>query len=287
MSGNIKIIFILIAGISILNSCTSEISQSDKVIAKVHSAYLYERDLEEMFPKLETGLNVDDSIMLRNSYIKNWIQNRLIFHKALQSLSNEQKNKDRELEQYYHSLIRYEYEKELVHQLLDSNISEREINQFYKTNIEKFDLKRNIVRIIYIKLPENAPDLNKVRLLYVSGAVEDFDDLHKYSVQNALEYSLYDTDWVYFDEVLKTLPLQVNNQEEFLKNTGNIEINHNGSIYLINILDFRLINQRSPVELEKNLIKNIILNKRKAAIVRELEKKVMRDGIENNHYQIY
>ena len=52
-------------------------------------------------------MNKQDSILIAGDYIRKWIQQELLIQKANENLSSEQKNLDREIQEYRNSLIIY------------------------------------------------------------------------------------------------------------------------------------------------------------------------------------
>jgi hypothetical protein len=253
-------------------------------IAKVNNITLYEDEIKDIFFAV---ISADDSIALRQNYINNWIREQLIIDKALKNLSDVQKNKDKELKTYYNTLIRYAYEQELLGQRLDTVVHDKEIIQYYNQNKQNFELKRNIIQLRYIKLPKEAPSLENATRWYKSDSNSDLDSLQNYAVKFAVNYSLDDVSWFYFDDILKEIPIHTYDQEHFLKNNKFIQIDDESFIYLVNIKGFRIKDEVSPLNFERENIKRIILHQRKKEIIRAMEESIFKDGVEKNYFKIY
>ena len=84
--------------------------------------------------------------MLLKNYIDNWIHESLIIHKAETNLNNEQKNVEKQLQDYRNSLITFIYEKALVQEKLDTIVKNSEIEEYYTKNKANFELKDNIIK---------------------------------------------------------------------------------------------------------------------------------------------
>lgn len=253
-------------------------------MARVYDEYLYEDDLAPIF---ESAATYDDSMMLRQNFINNWIRKQLLFQKALDNLTEEQKNKDKELADYYNSLITYEYRQALLHQRLDTVVTREEIEEYFHQNEKNFQLKRNIIRFIYVKLPREAPKLDHVRQWYSSARTEDLDSLQKYAIQFAENFSIDENSWYFLEDILKEVPLTTYDQEHFLKNNKTIEIEDSAYYYLVNILDFRMVEDLSPIEFEVENIRRIIINRRGMNMVRKMEDDIFKEGGAENNYEIY
>lgn len=266
------------------NGFKNPLADEDDAVARVGDVILYENDLEDLFT---VKLNADDSIALREGYIDNWVRQQLILQKALANLNEEQKNKQRELQQYYNSLIRYEYEKALVQQNLDTTIKPAEVNSYYNEHKADFALKKNIIRFVYLKIPVEAPSLEKPRRWLKKNDISSKDSLHKFAVQYAANYQLDDKSWFYFSDILKEVPIETYDQEHFIKNNKHVDISDSSFIYLINIKDFKIKEDISPLEFEEQNIRNIILNKRRAVLIKEAEENIYKEALGKNTFEIY
>lgn len=277
-------LLLLLPGI-FLSGCKSESSdtQQSKIAAKVGEHVLYENDLNGIYG---SNFSHEDSVIMRKSYIENWIKEQLVFDKALLNLNEAQKNKDDELQQYYHSLIKFEYEKALISQKLNKNVSDAEIEQYYEENKKSFTLDRCIIRLVFVQLDKNAPDINKVRKWYVSDKVKDRDLLHSYCIGNAEKFFLDDRQWFYYDDIISQVPLSIE-----MCNTGpttrNLSLNDSNSVYFVSIKEFRKKGTIAPLEFEKERVRQMILHKRKIDLIHKIEDHIFSEALEKNYFTIY
>jgi len=283
-----SVFLILFLFIAILSSCNlnksgDKESTKGKLIAKVKEEKLYETDLKGLFYENQTK---EDSILIRKSFIDNWILEKLIYYKALSNLSEDEKDKSKELQKYYQSLIRFEYEKKFIDQNLDREVEESEIQKYYEDNKEQFKLKNCILQLIYFKLPLNTPDLDKVRIWYNSDGVSDRDILHQYCLGNAIKYHLDDNVWMNLEDVLKDIPLASVDCRSFT--TGyHTEQEDSNYRYFISIKNIKKEGDIPPIEFEYSKIMNIILHKRKIELLNSIELNILNEAIEQNYFTIY
>jgi hypothetical protein len=254
------------------------------VIAKAFDYYLYRDDLNGVVPP---GATLKDSISVVKNYIDNWVRQKVVLHKAENNLNDEKKNVQRQLEEYRNSLVVYAYENELIRQKLDTIISETEIEAFYKNNQANFQLKDNIIKVIYLKLSKKTPKLNKARDWYKSSAGKDREALKEYCRQYALNYYLDDNAWLLFDDLLKEIPIRTYDKEQFLQNNRLIEIEDSVNIYLVNIKGFMIKNSLSPLSFERNNIRNMIINERKLNLITEMEQQAFNAARKNGDAEVY
>ena len=253
-------------------------------IAKVKDAYLYEDELTDIVPD---GTSTKDSIELLKKYVDNWIREILVVEKAEENLSVEQKNVEKQLQDYRNSLITYAYEKELVKQKLDTTVTNEEVELYYNNNKADFELKDNIIKVMYVKVNKKAPKIDKLKVLYKSDSPKDIEQLADYCNQFAANFYLDGNSWLLFDDLLKEIPLQTYNKELFLQNNRFVEVADSSFNYFLNIKDFKIKNSLSPLAFEKDNIKNIILNKRKLQLINEMKQDVYNDALNTNKIEIY
>lgn len=280
-------IFFVIIAFFILNSCSyfsrkSETNQKD-AIARVYDKYLFPENLAGIVPP---NASENDSILIIKNYVDNWIHQQVVLHKAESNLDEEKKNVEKQLDDYRNSLIRYAYEKALIEQRLDTGVSDKEIEDFYNSNPGNFELKSNILKVIYLKLNKKSPKLNKVRDWYISDNPKDRDQLRDYCRQYALNYYLDEDNWLMFDDLLKEIPIKTYDQEQFLHNNRNIEIEDSTTLYLISIKGFKVKNSLSPLSFERNNIRTMIINQRKLKLVAEMEQQAYDDARKKGDFEI-
>ncbi len=253
-------------------------------VARVYDSYLYPENLAGIVPA--NASKIDSSHIIKN-YIDNWIHQQVVMHKAESNLEAEKKDVEKELEEYRNSLIRYAYEKALVEQRLDTNVSENEIEVFYNANPGNFELKSNILKVIYLKLNKNSPKLNKVRDWYHSDNSKDRELLRDYCRQYALNYYLDEDTWLMFDDLLKEIPIKTYDQDQFLHNNRNLEIEDSNTIYFVSIKGFKVKNSLSPLSFEKKNIRTMIINQRKLKLISEMEQQAYEDARSKNEFEIF
>jgi hypothetical protein len=278
----VLLLFFLTTGCGNPNA-TAPSNDKGQLVARVYNYKLYKSDLAELVPK---GSTADDSLRIVKSYINNWVREMVLVKKAEDNLNAQQKNVQKQLEAYRNSLIIYAYEKELVRQKLDTNVSEAEIEKYYKEHPENFQLKDNIIKVRYVKASKKAPNVAKLKTLYKSDKPQDLKDLENWCKQFAENYYLDDNSWLLFDDLLKEIPIQTYNKELFLENNRFVEVADSSYQYFVNILGFKVKDGVSPLAFEKDNIRKIILNKRKLDLIDKAKDDLFSSAIENKDIEI-
>ncbi len=281
MTSALKIAFVLL--VFALLSCGGSDSKSD-AIARVFDQYLSRKDVVKQIP---FGTSTRDSAMLAQEIIDQWVRRQLIFKRAENNLTDEQKDVSKQIEDYRISLLIYAYERELVRQKLDTVISDAEIEAYYKANPGNFELKNNIIRLKYIKLPVSSPNGDKAAKWFRSGASADRNRLEQYCKMYAVNYLLDDANWLLFDDVLKELPIQTYSMDRFNRGDRNLDLKDTEYRYLVSITGFLIEETSAPLSFEKNNIRNIILNKRKIKLVEQMQKDVYNQALNDKDVELF
>ncbi len=266
----------------LLNSCSGD-KEADKaqargkVVAEVYGKQLTESDLDEMVdPRLE-GL---DKEMRRTALIENWITQQIVLHKAESELPNADQLINEKIEKYKTSLLMYEYEKRLVQKHLDTTVSDKEIAEYYKENIDDFELDDYLVRAILIKAPKDAEDLDKVNFWFRSSDSTNLQEMTEWAELNADNFYYDNESWLMYDEIQKMLPQEmVLNKKYFIVNKLSRKYEGENYVYFFRILNFRT--GISPLEFEKNNIKARILQLRITKLRDKLRKEIIEDAYNN------
>ncbi len=277
----------VLAGL-LFTGCHSRKDTGDAPLARVGDHYLYVNDLKGLIPKNATP---GDSLLFCQSYINKWVHTQLLLQQAEKNLPEDMLNFKKRLEEYRNSLIIYQYETEYVRQNMDTVVTEKEINNYYKSHLKDFQLKENIVKVIYAILDrkrEDAPYLEKTfwKIFHLPDSVL-LDSLENFAPVMAENFSTDTNNWIPFNQFLKVVPIETYNQSIYLKNHRIIKLKDNNRIYLVKFVNFKIKDEISPEELEAEFIREIILNKRKTEMIRQLRNDIFNQAVKQKEFEIY
>jgi hypothetical protein len=269
--------------ICLLGACQQE--TTDKIpLAQVDERILYKEDLEKVLPE---NLPDKDSTLWADDFIKKWVRSELVILKAEQNLSPEQKNVNKELEEYRNSLLTYRYKNELLAQKMDTVITTGEMNDYYAKHNNEFILKNNIVKAVYLKIPLEVAHPETVKNLIRDEDPQKMAQLNEYSVQYAKTYDRFEDKWVNSRNVFQQFPEEIADEASFLRRNKFIESSDTDYYYFICIRDFRFQGQVAPVEYVEPEIRNILLNERKIKFLRNIEDDIYKEGLASSKFKIF
>ncbi|WP_372640922.1 hypothetical protein [Ancylomarina sp.] len=280
MTRNIILLIILLGFIS----CNSNNTLDNPTVAKVDDSYLYLNKIRELIPN---NSSKEDSIIIAQNYIHQWIKKQLLVSRAELNLTNEDQDVEEMVEDYRSSLIIHKYQQHLIEQKLDTIVSHAEIDKYYRDYPGNFLLNRNIVKAVYIKIPKPVPQAKKIKQIYKLKKNEDWDKLEDYCFQNATKFDNFSEQWIYSQNLLSQTPIKVKNEEIFLRRNKYFEAEDSTFHYLINIQDYKLKKEIAPLSFVDQDIRKIIINKRKIQFIKNMEESIFRDAESKNKFKIY
>jgi hypothetical protein len=267
----------------LLPSCNLFLENGEPV-AKVGEKVL---TMEEVRKNTPDYLDATDSSLWVDDYVKKWVQRELLLLKAEENLKEELKDVSKELEEYRNSLVVFRYKNELIKEKMDTLLKDSDIQKYFNAHRESFILNRNIVKAIYIKIPMEVSSPENLRELCSSNDPEKQAKLNEYCLTYAKAYDRFDNKWVAADLVLKNTPKQIADQKLFLERSRFTESSDKEYYYLVYIRDYRLEGEVSPIEYVENDIRNLILSKQKIEFLKQIEKDIYKEGLDNNRVKLY
>lgn len=258
-------------------------TEGSQVLVEVNGKALH---LSEIDTSTLAKLSGEDSIEFILQQENAWINEQILLKRAEESLSSEEMNLEKELKEYKNNLLLYAFRERLVIDQLDTIVTEEEIEEYYLKNKNNFELKRNIAKILFVKVTkENFSE--DIKVWMEDGSAESLDALKSFCEENAENYFISDSLWLYFDDIWKEIPIsKTYNRERFMNSNKFLTFEEDPYLYLLKIIDFRIKNSLSPLDLEKEKIKDIILNKRKISLIKNREKEIIEMAYKNGEVKV-
>ena len=276
-------LILVITTLFFVYSCKQE-KKMEIPVAKVFESSLYHSEISDFIPN---GTSSEDSILMSQNYIRNWITQKLLLQKAIKNLSNEEINIQKQVEDYRTSLLIHQYKQKLIIQRLKEDISNNDIEQYYHANKNNFVLSTSIVKAIFFILPKTAPNFKEVRKWFVSNTAAAQESLEDYCLTNARKYDTFQNKWIAAKSLLNLIPEDYTSLNQDILNKKNIEKEDETNYYFLKIIDLKKEQTIAPLEYVHDEITLILKNKKKLQFENELEKQINQEGIEKNYVKIY
>ena len=257
----------------------------DKPIAKVYNSYLYKKDILKLLPKNISG---KDSLLVVKSIVNNWATQEILRKRAEENLSRDENDSYIKLVQdYKNSLLVNGYKERLIKQQLDTAITIDEITKYYRLNSKNFRLNEELIKIKYLHFGKDVLDQKEIIKQFKSNKYEDLISLENQEL-NFKAVNLNDSTWIKVEDVLLKIPkFRENPKELLLKKTKFIQKEDSLGLYLVAVKNVLKRNGIAPLNYITPTIKQMILHKRKLELIRDIEKTLINDAIQNKNFTEY
>ena len=254
---------------------------NNEILAIVNTEKFFKKDLTILLPQ---NINKIDSQLLVKSYIQDWAIKKLLLEKAQNNSSLETVNQiDDLVKDYKESLLINNYKEQLVKQKLDTIVTEKELEEYYLLNKENFKLNEELVKIKFLHIDNTINDKKEILKFFKSDDILDLEELEKQELSFKF-HQFNDSTWTQLDNVLLKLPFS---KEKLLKKTKFIQKQDSIGLYLVAIKDVLELKSIAPLSYVIPTIEQMILHKRKIQLIRDIEKIIIKDAIQNNNFKIY
>lgn len=254
-------------------------------MASVNDAELYEIELKSYLK--EQDYNPEDSADLASDFVDQWVKDQILVQEAQNNENVDNDKVEHKVEAFRNDLYILELEQELVNERLDTNITDEEIQQYYESHPQDFQLNDYLVKVLYLKIPVDAPDIEKISYKYKLYKETDINEIELYAKIYATNYYYDENNWIYFDDLLKEIPLQDINKDRFIMKRSKTRFEENGYHYFLNIIDYKLKNTTSPLSFEKNNIKERIINIRIKDLRDQVKNEIISKAYNDGNVKIY
>ena len=253
--------------------CAQEHDHKGRIpLVGVAGKFLYQDDLQAALP---LNLSADDSVLFAESYIKNWVEDVLLFDKAEGNILDSEKIKSL-VESYRKALIMHTYQEALVKQKLADEITADEVVEYYEKNKQLFLLDKPIVKGVFLKVPLKASKVSDVRRWYKRNTQDAIEQLEKYSLLNAVTYDYFYDQWRPLDEIEALIPNRTwNADSDYLEKNRNVELKDTAYHYFLHIEEYLGKGSQKPLDFAEEEIKETLINLKRVEFI---------NGVKNDLY---
>jgi len=266
-------------------SCQAKtVEKDEKIVAKAFDKTLTLIEIESL---LGPNMTKQDSFFFIKEYIDNWIKNQVILNNAQNSNMGNIDDINQKVENYRQDLITFNYLKKKLTEKLDTNITLGQSKEYYTLHPENFELKQNIIRFVFIKMPKAQEKKYNLWSKFGKADDENLTKLAILALKSGGNAFIEKNKWIAFDDILKVVPIITYNQENFINNNRLFKIEDKQFVWFIKILDFRIKDNISPFEFVEEKITQILLNKRKVELMQKIENQMVKNASKDNKIKIY
>ena len=264
-------------------SCDLPTNEESNAVARVGEDFLFISDLENQMKP-----NVSDSIQITTRTINEWAEELLYLKKAEINLSSREKKRLEELvSTYRNDLYVKTYKDKAIQSQLDSIVEKEEIESYFEQNKLNFKTNKDLLRGRYVRVRNENYNLRSIRKSIRRFNEDDKVFLDSIALQFTT-YSLNDSIWVQASQFFNRLPsITERRYKNFLKNDTFFELQDSLEVYLVVVEEVVLRNDLAPLDYVAPTLKQILINKRKLELMRQLDREIIEEGLRQNIYEVY
>ncbi len=278
-----SLFFLALAGVGIAFFSCKKGEAEGKVLAKVYNKTLHLSELDGMIPD---GADGEDSTIIVNAFVQNWVREAALLVEAEKNIPKGL-DIDRLVQDYRASLIKNNYENIVVNSLLDSTVTQEQLQEFYQKNREQYQLETPIIRCRFIKAPLTSPQLSLAQNWW--GNMNNPDvavRLKNWCDQNAAVHILRENIWYKVEDIAAYMPrgiLTVDNvgsRRDFIQRESKF-------IYFFKVLELAPKKEVAPLAYIEDQARKVILHKRKVELLEETKTKLYDEAMQKQSVKIY
>ena len=277
---------LLIGGLLVLfGGCEKQHDHKGKTpLVEVAGKFLYQEDLQTALP---LNLSADDSVLFAENYIRNWVEDVLLFDKAEDNVRDSEKVKAL-VESYRRALVMHSYQEELVSQQLSEEITSDEITDYYEKNKSLYELDKPMVKGLFIKVPLQSSGLADVRRWYKRNTQDAIESLEKYSLRNAVTYDYFYDQWRALEEVEAMIPAKTwESGSSYLDKNRDVELKDTAFHYFLHIEEYLGKGEQKPLDFAREEIKEILINLKRVDFINRVKEDLFRQASDKDRIIYY
>lgn len=254
--------------------------KDDKALAQVYDKTLYLSELQGVVPEQSTP---EDSALIISAYIQRWAYDQLLMNEAERNIPKDL-NIDELVRDYRASLIRFNFEEQLIGEQLDSTVSEEESRRFYEDNKDQFQLESTIVKAVVVKLRGDAPQ-SEMNKLWYSRSAADQAKLREFAQQWGVLSLLDQEKWYKLEEIAAILPKGTLSSDNVGSRKEGV-LSDDDFRYYFRLLESVSGKTTAPFEYAQPLAQKIILHKRKQDLLQKWKEELYQKELRRENVKI-
>lgn len=253
---------------STLFSCNSDI-----IVASVGEIQLTESDARTLMKYQEIDINNNKEY---TDFLNNWCAKEVFKQELITEFPEEWDLIRLRGESFSSDLSKFYLEEIEIDKQLDTLVSQAEIDTFYSKHKGEFIMQDYLVKALYLKIPKSVDFKEEgIQYKYLLKKDKDTADINSYAKLYA-ENFYNDSNWVYFKELSKEIPLEGFNIDNIVLSRGKTYFSDERHTYFLNIIDFKLKDDVPPLSFLENQIKEIIVLNRLQKLREQNESKLIK-----------
>jgi len=242
-------------------------NKKDRVVAEVFHQKLYLSEIQQQLPD---NLSEEDSILLCQKLIDQWVTKQVVLNAAKQELSISEQAFAKELQDFKDNLLMNAYFDKITSDTSLFQVTDTEVRQYMHQYSYHYAVEREIIKLNYIRLSKHSKIEKSIRDIF-------FNDNKRISLRpqlikmcaDSIEYFMDDETWLYLDEISKELPETFITQLSLNSNVQHIVVSDDTYDYLIVKFDYHTKHVKGDLQDELESAKAMLIQKKKSDYIKQ------------------
>lgn len=275
------VVYALLASWMLVGCAAYEKKNQSGAAVVLNGQYIYRSTLDS----LTLGLSPEDSMRVAQQYISQWAKDVLVYDKAQ---AHKQQGIEMMVANYRRSLYVQAYEQNLIEKRMPKTIMDSTIVQIYQQMPDRFRLDESIMKGILVVVPNDAPNIDKLKKALGEVKVEQADSvpnetmdfIEKYAYQNAQGYELFVDKWLTTSDMIRRIPIEHAELETRLKTNNRIEVADSLRTYILEVTEKCLKGEQMPLDYARPEIEQVVLSARQVEFLQKERERLYNEAIQ-------
>ena len=249
-----------------------------------------ELSITEVKQAIPSNLKGEDSVAFAKHYIDKWLVRQLKIEEADELFPSSVNDIEKMVEDYRQTLLTGKVDQYYVEKLMNNELSDKDIAEYYNTHKSDFTLDRTLVkgRILRFDGAYRQSKRLKEQMRKASASPADAKTFSDVCEKNGFVLTDYRSEWINFSDFLANLPTTRSQDYDPLLDKMDIqEMEANGTRYYFDFTSVCRKGNVAPLESVSENIRRILLTQRRSEIIKTHEEEIVKRASDEGHARIY
>jgi hypothetical protein len=249
-----------------------------------------ELSITEVKQAIPSNLRGEDSIAFAKHYVDKWLVRQLKIEEADELFPGSVNDIEKMVEDYRQTLLTGKVDQYYVDKLMNNELSDKDIADYYNTHKSDFTLDRTLVkgRILRFDGAYRQSKRLKEQMRKASASPTDAKTFSDVCEKNGFVLTDYRSEWINFSDFLANLPTTRSQDYDPLLDKMDIQdMEANGTRYYFDFTSVCRKGNVAPLESVSENIRRILLTQRRSEIIKTHEEEIVKRASDEGHARIY
>lgn len=249
-----------------------------------------ELSVAEVKQAIPTNLKGEDSVIFAKHYIDKWLVRQLKIEEADELFPTSINDIEKMVEDYRQTLLTSKVDQYYVDKLMNNELSDDDIANYYNTHKSDFTLDRTLVkgRILRFDGAYRQSKRLKEQMRKAATSPTDAKTFADVCEKNGFVFTDYRSEWISFSDFLANLPTTLSQEYDPLLDKMDIqEMEANDTRYYFDFTSVCRKGNVAPLEYVSDNIRRILLTQRRSEIIKAHEEEIIKRATAEGHARNY